>query len=53
MSWLEEIFEAYPSDVDKFIFGFLSEMSHELIEELALANDPVNERIKKLKDSGK
>ena len=50
---MEEIFEVYPSEVGKFIFGFLFEMSHGLVEELALADDPVTEWIKGLKDSGK
>ena len=53
MNWLEEVFKVYPSDVGKFIFGFLSLYSHDIIEELVLADDPVTEWIQGLKDSGK
>lgn len=53
MNWLEEMFKVYPSDVGKFIFGFHSEYSHGVVEELVLADEPVTEWIRGLKDSGK
>lgn len=53
MGWLEEVFKMYPSDVGKFIFGFHSEYSHMTVEEVALADEPVTEWIKGLKESGK
>lgn len=51
MSWLQEVLTSYPSDVGKFIFGFHSEYSHGVVEELNLADEPVTQWIRDLKDS--
>jgi len=53
MDWLGNMFTSYPSKVGKFIFGFHSEYSHGVVEELSLADDPVSDWIEKLRDSGK
>jgi hypothetical protein len=52
MDYLKEFFTLYPSDVGKFVFGFHSEYSHGVVEQLSLADDPVTEWIRGLKDSG-
>jgi len=51
MSWLQEVLTSYPRDVGKFIFGFHSEYSHGVVEELNLADEPVTQWIRDLKDS--
>lgn len=52
MDWLEGVFTQYPQDVGKFAFGFHSEYSHGVVEELSLADDPVTTWIKHLNSSG-
>lgn len=52
MDYLGDFFKLYPSDVGKFVFGFHSEYSHGIVEELTLADDPVTEWIQGLKQSG-
>lgn len=52
MDWLEGLFTQYPQDVGKFVFGFHSEYSHAVVEELSLADEPVTEWIRHLNDTG-
>lgn len=52
MDWLEGVFTQYPQDVGKFVFGFHSEYSHGVVEELSLADEPVTAWVKHLNASG-
>ena len=52
MDWLEGMFTQYPQDVGKFVFGFHSEYSHGVVEELSLADEPVTTWIKHLNATG-
>lgn len=51
MGWLEQVFHVYPKNILKFVFGFHSEYSHGLVEELTFADDPVTQWIQHLHET--
>ncbi|KAI1280284.1 hypothetical protein HDE_13899 [Halotydeus destructor] len=51
-NYLQDTFTVYPEEVPKFVFGFHSEYSHGVFEELVLADEPVTTWLKQLKTSG-
>ena len=52
MQYLEDAFKVYPESVSKFVFGFHSEYSHGVVEELVLADEPVSTWLKHLNATG-
>lgn len=50
--YLQDAFFVYPKHVPKFVFGFHSEYSHGLVEELVLADEPVTAWLKDLNSNG-